>query len=67
MQLIFLTHRHREADKIRRQRILFQMKEQDNITAEELSETDISSVPDSEFRIMIITILTALQKREEAF
>lgn len=43
------------------------MKEQDNITAEELSETDISSVPDSEFRIMIITILTALQKREEAF
>lgn len=67
MQLIFLTHRNREADKIRRQRILFQMKEQDNITAEELSETDISSVPDSEFRIMIITILTALQKREEAF
>ena len=42
-----------------------QMKEQDRITARNLSEMDISSMPDREFKVMIIMILTGLEKRVE--
>ena len=42
-----------------------QMKEKDRITTRDLSETEISSMPDTEFRIMIIKTLTGLQKRVE--
>ena len=41
------------------------MKEQDRITARNLSEMDISSMPDREFKVMIIMILTGLEKRVE--
>ena len=42
-----------------------QMKEQDNTTARDLSEMVISSMPDREFKVMVIKILTGLEKRME--
>ena len=38
------------------------MKEQDKATARDLTETDISNMPDREFKTMIIEILTGLEK-----
>ena len=40
-------------DKVRRQRNMFQAKEQDK-TPKELSEVDVGNVPKKEFRVMII-------------
>ena len=42
-----------------------QMKEQDQTTARDLSEMVISSMPDREFKVMVIKILTGLEKRME--
>ena len=42
-----------------------QMKEQDKNTSRDLSETDISTIPDREFKVMIITILVELETRVE--
>ena len=58
----FLTQRNRrrEVDKVRRKRNTSQMKEQDKITAGDLSETEMSNIPDTEFKVMIIKILTGL-------
>ena len=40
-----------------------QMKEQDNFTARDLSKMKISNMPDREFKVMVIKILTGLEKR----
>ena len=50
---------------MRRQRNLSQVKEQDKATARDLNETDISNMPNGEFKAMIISILTGLEKRME--
>ena len=44
-----------------------QMKEQDKVTARDLGKTDISSMPDGEFKATIIRILAGLEKRMETF
>jgi len=41
------------------------MKEQDKAIARYLSETDISNMPDREFEVMMIRILTRLEERVE--
>ena len=41
------------------------MKEKDNIIAKDISETDISSMLDGDYKIMIIKILTELKERVE--
>lgn len=41
------------------------MKEWEKITARELKETEISNMPDEEFEIMVINILTGLKRRVE--
>jgi len=51
-------------DKIGRERNVPQIKEKDNATARVLRETDISNMPDGEFKAMI-TIFTELEKRVE--
>ena len=38
------TQKHREADKMRRPRNLFQMEEQDKTRARDLSKTDVSNM-----------------------
>ena len=43
---------------MKRQRILFQMKEPDKAMTRNLSKIDISNMPDGEFIAMIIRILT---------
>ena len=42
-----------------------QMKEQEIITARDPSEMEISNMPDREFQVMFIKILTRLEKRVE--
>ena len=44
---------------------MFQMKEQDKIKPGDLSKTEISNMSDTEFKVMIIKILTGLQERME--
>ena len=41
------------------------MKEQGKAIARDLSETDVSNMCDREFKVMIIRILTELEKRVE--
>ena len=54
------AQRLRQNDKTKN---LSQMKEQDKTIARDLSETDISNMPDREVKGMIIMILTGLEKR----
>lgn len=42
---------------MRRQRNMYQIKEQDKITEKELNQTDISKMPDKKFKTMVIKIL----------
>ena len=46
-----------------RQNNMSQMKEQDKTTARDLSEMEISNMPDREFKVMLIKILTGLEKK----
>ena len=57
--------KHRKLDRMRRQRNMSQMKEQDKIR-EQLSEMEISNLPEKEFRIMIVKMIQDLRKRMEA-
>ena len=41
------------------------MKEQDKVVARNLNKTDISNMPDREFKVMIIKILTGFEKTVE--
>ena len=47
---------------MRQQRNMFQMKEQDK-TPEELSEVEIGSVPNEEFKVMIIKMTNKRRRR----
>ena len=46
---------------------MFQMKEKDKITARDLNEMQISNIPDREFKVTIIKILTGFEKKVEEF
>ena len=48
--------------KMRRQRYFLQRKEQNQTTARHISRMDISNMPNREFKVMIIKILTVLEK-----
>ena len=39
-----------------------QVKEQDKIVARELNETEVSNMPDTELKVMVIKILARLEK-----
>ena len=43
-----------------------QMKEQDKTPEEQLSEGEIDSLPEKEFRVMIVKMIQDLRKRMEA-
>ena len=55
-------NRHRDIDKIRKQRNLSQMKEEDKATARDLNETGISNTSDGNFKMMIIRKLLGKKK-----
>ena len=59
------TEKQREADRIRKQINLSQMKEQDKVMARDLSKRDKSNISNREFKAMIIRLLTGLEKRGE--
>ena len=50
---------------MRRQRSIFPMKERNQTTGTDQSETIISNMPDREFNVMFIKTLTGLEKRVE--
>jgi len=49
---------------MRRQRSMSQIKE-DKITARELNEMEVNNMPDREFKVTVIKILTGHEKRVE--
>ena len=59
LKQIYLIHRnkHRKAAKMRRQRNMAQMKEQIKIPEKELNKMEISSIPDAEFKTLVIRML----------
>ena len=56
------NHIHRKIDKMKRQRAMYQMKEQDKTPEKELNEVEIDSLLEKEFRIMIVNMIQDLGK-----
>ena len=51
---------------MKRQRAMYQMKEQDKTPEKQLNEAEIGNIPEKEFRIMIVKMIQDLRKRMEA-
>ena len=51
---------------MKRQRAMYQMKEQDKTPQKQLNEVEIDRLPEKEFRIMIVKMIQHLRKRIEA-
>ena len=51
---------------MKRQRAMYQMKEQDKTPEKQLNEVEIDSLPEKIFRIMIVKMIQDLGKRMEA-
>ena len=60
------NHIHRKSDKMKRQRAMYQMKEQDKTPEKQLNEVEIGNLPEKEFRKMIVKMIQDLGKRMEA-
>ena len=60
---LYLKHRnkHREAAKMRRQRNMAQLKEQNKTPEKELNEIEISNLSDIEFKTLVIRMLKKLR------
>ena len=52
-----------EIDKMKRQRTMYQMKEQDKTQEKQLKEVEIGNLPEKEFRIMIVRMIQDLGKK----
>ena len=59
---LYLLHRnkHREAARLRRQRNMAQMKEQNKSPEKELNKTEIANLSDGEFKTLVIRVLKEL-------
>ena len=59
---LYLTHRskHREAAKLRRQRKMVQLKEQNKTPEKELNKTEITNLSDAEFKTLMTRMLKEL-------
>ena len=51
---------------MKRQRAIYQMKEQEKTPEKQLNEVEIGNLPEKEFRIMIVKMTQDLGKRMEA-
>ena len=51
---------------MKRQRAMYQMKEQDKSPEKQLKEVEIGNLPEKDFRIMIVKMIQYLGKRMEA-
>ena len=59
------NHIHRKTDKMKRQRTMYQMKEQDKTPEKQLNEVEMGNLSEKEFRIMIVKMIQDLRKRME--
>ena len=59
------NHNHRKLTKVKRNRIMPQVKEQDKLPENQLNEVEIGKLPEKESRIMIVTMIQDLGKRME--
>ena len=59
---LYLMHRnkHREAAKLRKQRYMAQMKEQNKTTEKELNKKEITNISDAEFKTLVIRMFKEL-------
>ena len=57
------NHIHRNTDKMKRQRAMYQMKEQDKTPEKQLNEVEIGNLQEKEFRIMIVKMIQDLGKK----
>ena len=55
-------NQHRESRKKKKQRNMFQMKEQHKTPETGLNEMEITYFPDKEFKIMVLRIPTKVRK-----
>ena len=60
------NHIHRKIKKMKRQRAIYQMKEQDETPEKQRNEVEIGNLPEKEFRIMIVKMIQDLGIRMEA-
>ena len=60
---LYLVHRHREAAKIRRQRNMAQMEEQNRAPEKELSNVEIANLSDAELKTLVVIMLKDLIDR----
>ena len=51
---------------MKRQKTMYQMKEQDKTPEKQLNEVEIGKLPEKEFRIMIVNMIQDLRNRMEA-
>ena len=58
--------KHSKLSKIRRQRNMQQMKEQGKNPSDQTNEEEIDSLPEKEFRVMIVKMIQNLGNRMEA-
>lgn len=57
------THKHREIGKMRRQKNVFQSKEQDKSPEKNRNEMEVNSLPNKEFKVMVIKMIPDLRRR----
>ena len=57
------NHIHRKIDKMKRQRAMYHMKEQDKTLEQQVNEVEIGNLPEKEFRMMIVKMIQDLRKR----
>ena len=61
------NHIHRKIDKMKRQRTMYQMKEEQDKTSEkQLNEVKIGNLPEKELKTMIVKMIQDLGKTMEA-
>ena len=51
---------------MKRQRVMYQIKEQDKTPEKELNEVEIDNLPEKAFRLMIVEMIQDLGKRMDA-
>ena len=54
---------NRELRKMKKQKNMFQAKEQDKISEKDLNEMKLSGLPDKEYKIMALNMLTELERK----
>ena len=56
---------HRKLTKMKKHRVLCQLKGQDKIAENQPNEVELDNLPEKEFRIMIVKIIQDLQEKKK--